>query len=138
MLHVQGDRRAWHLRLPREDGLVERSGPGADRTSVERFGAAAAELISSEAIGAILVHIPARASFGEISPFLVAAVTLHRRAGLPGAVGISIREIETVRGSAKAIPIGEDGATSYPIELSPEGPPAGPPDKVPKPNKPVP
>lgn len=69
--------------------------------------------------GALLLHVPAGASFGEIAPYLEAAVALHRRAGLPGAVGVSIREIETVRGGARAIPIGEDGAMSS-ARLAPE------------------
>jgi hypothetical protein len=108
-MRAQADTDGWRLRVPREDGPLDASGDGP-RSSAESFRVAAASVVSTANVGAIVLHIAPKVTFARFAPFLAAAAELSQTAHLTRRLTVSIREMsEGSRSTESSEPISARG-----------------------------
>lgn len=109
ILHVQPEPWGWRLRVPRDDGPLDRMGDGAE-SSVESFRASALAVMATERIGAVVLHVAPDVPFSRFAPFLAEVSGVVEQARLSRDVTLSVRAIDTVEGKASPAPVAAEGS----------------------------
>lgn len=103
-MDAQADADHWRFRVRREDGPIDANGDGP-RASAESFRAAAASVVATANVGAIVLRVAPRVPFARLGLFLAEAADLSETAHLTRRLTVSIREMSDGKGTASPEPI---------------------------------